>query len=46
MDYWKFDVKERDLDKFHWINEEGFLDVAELDAIASEVWTEKGSDHD
>jgi hypothetical protein len=43
MEYWKFDAKEGGLDKFHWINEEGFLDMAELDAIANEVWTDTES---
>ena len=38
MEYWKFDAKEGSLDKFHWINEEGFIDVAELEAISNEVW--------
>ena len=38
MEYWKFDAKEGGLDQFHWVNEEGFLDMAELNAIAREVW--------
>ena len=29
---------EAECDKFHWINEEGYLSVAELEAIAREVW--------
>jgi hypothetical protein len=40
MEYWKFDAKEGGLDKFHWINETEYLDVAELDAIANEVWAD------
>ena len=28
-----------DCDKFHWINEASYLSVAELQAIAREVWT-------
>jgi hypothetical protein len=32
------DAEESDVDKFHWINEHGFLTIADLAAIAREVW--------
>ena len=38
LEFWECDVKENYLDEFHWINETGYLDVAELSAIAREVW--------
>ena len=39
MTVWQSLLREGELDKFHWINEEGYLSVAELEAIAREVWT-------
>ena len=38
LEFWAFDAKEGDLDQYHWINEEGYLSVAELEAIARVVW--------
>jgi hypothetical protein len=38
LEFWAFDAKEGDVDEFHWINEDGFLSIAELAAIAREVW--------
>ena len=32
------DAKNSTVDMFHWINEDGYLSVAELVAIAREVW--------
>ena len=40
LEFWKDDAKENDVDEFHWINEEAHLSVAELGAIAREVWRE------
>ena len=39
-DFWKFDAKENGVDQFHWINEDGFISIAELAAIARKVWGE------
>jgi len=38
LEYWAFDAKEGYVDEFHWINEDGYLSIAELAAIAREVW--------
>jgi hypothetical protein len=38
LEFWVFDSKESYVDEFHWINEDGYLSVAELAAIAREVW--------
>jgi hypothetical protein len=38
IEFWNFDAKESDVDQFHWINEEGYLSVADLAAIARVVW--------
>ena len=38
LKFWAYDSKESDLDEFHWINEDGYLSIAELAAIAREVW--------
>ena len=38
IDFWRFDAKEGDVDEFHWINEADYLSIAELAAIAREVW--------
>ena len=40
LEFWAFDAKEGDVDQFHWINEDGYLSIAELAAIAREVWGE------
>ena len=44
MTVWQNLLREEELDKFHWINEEGYLSVAELEAIAREVWTSEDED--
>ena len=44
MRVWQNLLREGELDKFHWINEEGYLSVAELEAIAREVWTSEDED--
>ena len=38
LEFWAFDAKESDVDEFHWINEDGYLSIAKLAAIAREVW--------
>ena len=38
LEFWAFDAQEGYLDEFHWINEHGYLSIAELAAIAREVW--------
>ena len=38
LEFWAYDAKESDVDEFHWINEDGYLSIAELAAIAREVW--------
>ena len=38
LEFWVFDAKESDVDHYHWINEDGFLSVAEVAAIARVVW--------
>ena len=38
LEFWKDDVEQHDVDEFHWINEEAHLSVAEIGAIAREVW--------
>jgi hypothetical protein len=40
IDFWRFDAKEGDVDQFHWINEDGYLSIADLAAIARVVWGE------
>ena len=40
LEFWVFDVKEVGVDQFHWINEDGYLSVADLSAIARCVWDE------
>ena len=42
LEFWAYDAKESDVDEFHWINEDGYLSIAELAAIAREVWGEAG----
>lgn len=38
LEFWIDEVAENYLDEFHWINEERYLSVAELAAIARKVW--------
>ena len=38
LEFWAFDAKEGDVDQFHWINEDGYLSIAELKAIGRAVW--------
>jgi len=38
LEFLKHEVRESDLDQFHWINEGEYISVAELMAIAREVW--------
>ena len=38
LEYWKFQAGEDGLDHFHWINEAAYLSVADVMAIAREVW--------
>lgn len=40
MDAWRHEATEGSLDHFHWINDDGFLSVGEITAIAGEVWPE------
>ena len=40
IEFWKFDAEENKLDEYHWINEDGYLSVADLEAIARYVWDE------
>jgi hypothetical protein len=39
MEMWKHEISDGGLDQFHWINENEYLSVAELMAIARAVWT-------
>jgi hypothetical protein len=38
VEFWKEEAEESSVDHYHWINEDGYLSVAELAAIAREVW--------
>jgi hypothetical protein len=38
LEFWKDEITGNSLDEFHWINEQRYLSVAELAAIAREVW--------
>jgi hypothetical protein len=38
IEFWKTEAEESGVDQFHWINESDGLSVAELMAIAREVW--------
>jgi hypothetical protein len=40
LEHWREELSEYDLDEFHWINEARYLSIAELAAIAREVWGE------
>ena len=39
MEMWKHEISDGGLDQFHWINENEYLSVAELMAIARAIWT-------
>ena len=38
LEFWADEAGSSTLDEFHWINEDGYLSVADLAAIAREVW--------
>ena len=38
LEYWADEAQSSTVDEFHWINEDGYLSVADLAAIAREVW--------
>ena len=38
IDFWKEEAEENYVDHYHWINEDAYISVAELAAIAREVW--------
>ena len=38
LEFWTGEVTDNSLDEFHWINETEYLSVADLAAIAREVW--------
>ena len=38
LDAWSAEVKEGNIDHYHWINEEGLLDTKTIREIAREVW--------
>jgi hypothetical protein len=38
LESWALYAKENGVDQFHWINENHYLSIAELAAIAREVW--------
>lgn len=38
LESWKQQKEYEDLDKYHWINNEGSLDSDDIEAIAREVW--------
>jgi hypothetical protein len=38
LEFWKFDAQDTYVDCYHWINQNGYLSVAEVSAIAREVW--------
>jgi hypothetical protein len=39
-DFWRMEKEDNELDHYHWINEEAFLDVSEWRTIALQVWPE------
>jgi len=39
LEFWKDEANENNLDEFHWINESVYLTVADVAAIAREVWS-------
>jgi len=38
LDTMRYEVESHNLDRFHWIEQEGLLDDDDLEAIAQEVW--------
>jgi len=38
LEFWAFDAKESDVDRYHSINEDAFLSVSEVAEIARQVW--------
>jgi hypothetical protein len=38
IDYWRWDKEKGDLDHYHWINAEGYLDASQWRTIALLVW--------
>ena len=42
--FWHREVDWLNLDKYHWINAEGILSVADLESIAASVWTTYADD--
>ena len=40
VEFWKEEAEKSDVDQFHWINEDGYLSIADLAAIARVVWGE------
>ncbi len=38
MEFWRWDKEEGDLDHFHWLNEEGYLNASQWRTIALLVW--------
>jgi hypothetical protein len=36
--FWRFDAENNKLDEYHWINDADYLSVADISAIAREVW--------
>ena len=40
LEFWRDEATDNSLDKFHWINEDDFLSIPDLAAIARIVWGE------
>jgi hypothetical protein len=38
LEFWVNEAEESSVDEFHWINEDGYLSISDLAAIAREVW--------
>ncbi len=38
LERWRFEAENSDLDHYHWINEEGYLTIADIKGIARVVW--------
>jgi hypothetical protein len=38
--FWRYDALENKLDEYHWINDKGYLSVADLSAVARCVWAD------
>ena len=38
LEYWKSEAEAYAVDRYHWINEEGALSVAQIQAVADVVW--------